>query len=435
VRRNVLHPERPAGATRIRATAITLALVLGATVFTLTAGLALKAPCASGNWKDGRQYRQYCYSDVVSLYRSEQLSGNRLPYLNACEGIVPCDEYPPVTMYYLRAAAWVSGSSTSFFWVNVLALSALALVTSWALFRMAGERALYFAMAPTLLLYGFMNTDLIAVALTTVATLLFFRRRDGWSGSLLGLGIAAKIYPAAILMAFGLQRLRERRRGSAALLLGTAAAAWAVTNLPFMVSAFHSWSTFFRFNGARTADWDSVWFIGCTRYIGAFDYCPWAPKIISEFTVVGLVAVVGTAWRVRQRRTPEFARWELGFLFLAGALLASKVYSPQYSLWLLPWFALIGVSPWLFAAFEAAEVAVFLTRFSWFGRLFHDIGRPGFANYHGFPIGTFEGTVLVRDAVLLLIIWKWATRGERSADRLPSNPLLERLRPTVGQRT
>ncbi len=94
---------------------------------------------------------------------------------------------------------------------------------------------------------------------------------------------------------------------------------------------------------------------------------------------------------------------ELGFLFLAGALLASKVYSPQYSLWLLPWFALIGVGPWLFAAFEAAEVTVFLTRFSWFGRLFHDIGRAGFANYHGFPIGAFEVTVLVRDALLLLI--------------------------------
>jgi len=133
--------------------------------------------------------------------------------------------------------------------------------------------------------------------------------------------------------------------------------------------------------------------------------------------VVGLVAVVGIAWWVRQRRNPDFPRWELGFLFLAGALLASKVYSPQYSLWLLPWFALIGVSPWLFAAFEAAEVAVFLTRFSWFGRLFHDVGRPGFATYHGFPIGAFEVTVLVRDALLLLIIWKWATREERSADR------------------
>src|SRR5262249_11733471 len=402
---------------------------------TLTAGLALKAPCAAGNWKDGRQYRQYCYSDIVSLYRSEQLSGNRLPYLNACTGKLPCDEYPPVTMYFLRAAALVSGSSTSFFWANVLALAALALLTSWALFRMAGERALYFALAPTLLLYGFMNTDLIAVALTTRATLLFFPRRDGWSGALLGLGIAAKIYPAAILAAFAMQRLRERRRRSAAVLLGTAAAAWTVTNLPFMVTAFHSWFTFFRFNAGRTADWDSVWFIGCTRYIGSYDYCPWAPKVISEFTVAGLVAVVGTAWWVRHRRSPEFPLWELGFLFLAGALLASKVYSPQYSLWLLPWLVLIGVSPWLFAAFEAAEVAVFLTRFSWFGRLFHDVGRAGFANYHGFPIGAFEVTVLVRDALLLLIIWMWAPRESRPADPPLLAPAIDRLRPRVGQPT
>ena len=119
-------------ATRTGAAAVSLVVVLAATLFTLGAGAALKAHCAAGNWKDGRQYRLYCYSDVAVLYRSEQLSGGRLPYLQSCEGVIPCDEYPPVTMYFLRATAWLSRSSTSFFWVNIAALAGLALVTSWA---------------------------------------------------------------------------------------------------------------------------------------------------------------------------------------------------------------------------------------------------------------------------------------------------------------
>lgn len=412
---------------------MSLVVVLAATIFTLGAGVALKAHCAGGNWNDGRQYRTFCYTDIAVLYRSEHLSGNRLPYLQSCEGVIPCDEYPPVTMYFLRGTAWLSGSSTSFFWVNVAALAGLALLTSWLLYRMTGVRSLYFALAPTVLLYAFMNWDLLAVAMTTAATFLFFRRRDGWVGLLLGLGMATKLYPALVLAAFVLQRLHERQRRAVLILAGTAVGAWAVTNVPFMLAAFRPWSYFFRFNAGRTADWDSLWFTGCTRFVGASNYCPWAPKLISEFGAVLFVVVVGLAWWARRRRNPDFDRWELAFLFLAAFLVANKVYSPQYSLWLLPFFALVGVRPWLFAAFEAAEVAVFLTRFSWFGRLFRDIGRGGFAGYHGVPIGAFEVTVLIRDALLLLAIVLWATREPLPEGRRFALPRLERRRSMVGQ--
>ena len=44
-------------------------------------------------------------------------------------------------------------------------------------------------------------------------------------------------------------------------------------------------------------------------------------------------------------------------------MLSNKVYSPQFSLWLLPWFALALPNLRLFIAFEAADVIVFLTEF------------------------------------------------------------------------
>jgi hypothetical protein len=70
----------------------------------------------------------------------------------------------------------------------------------------------------------------------------------------------------------------------------------------------------------------------------------------------GLVILV---WAWKTRRNPSFERWTLAFPVIALFLVTNKVYSPQYSLWLLPWFALALPSWRLFLAFEASDVAVF----------------------------------------------------------------------------
>jgi hypothetical protein len=90
-------------------------------------------------------------------------------------------------------------------------------------------------------------------------------------------------------------------------------------------------------------------------------------------------------------------------------LLTNKVYSPQFSLWLLPWFALAFPNLWLFVAFEAADVAVFVTRFSWFGRY---SGVEG--GVSGIPLGVFEIAVVVRAAILVLCVVGWV-RGRHGA--------------------
>jgi uncharacterized membrane protein len=107
-----------------------LGLVLLATLLVLGAGVAAKAPCASGDWADGRQYKHLCYSDVVPLYGTEHLQERRLPYLDACpanEG--QCDEYPVLTMYAMRLTAWLydaTGGPGGFFYWNVVLLVAFA---------------------------------------------------------------------------------------------------------------------------------------------------------------------------------------------------------------------------------------------------------------------------------------------------------------------
>jgi len=369
---------------------------------TLAVGLAIKAPCASGNWRDGRQYKHYCYSDIVPLLGTEQLTGGRLPYVDACApGTGECDEYPVLTMYAMRVAAWMSNGLAGFFYANALLLAIAAFVIAVCLYLMVGPRALYFALAPTLLIYGFVNWDLLAVAFATAATLAYLNRRDVWSGILLGLGVAAKLYPVLLVVPFVAGRFKDKEPDRGIHLAWAGAGAWLAVNLPFAVAAPKSWWEFFRFNLQRPADWDSLWFIGHHRLTGDL-YSQQSGAIGVASTVLFAVACV-VVWRLRRRVSPDFARWTFGFPILVLFLVSNKVYSPQYGLWLLPWFALALPDLRLFALFEASDVAVFLTRFSWFGR---------YSGIGGLPIGAFELAVVIRFLVLVVCVVAWIRRPE-----------------------
>jgi uncharacterized membrane protein len=382
-----------------------LGLILVSLGGTLAIGAAVKAPCAAGNWGDGRQYRHLCYSDIVPLLGTEQLTGGRLPFLDPCApGQGQCDEYPVVSMYAMRLAAWASNTLPGFFWANALLLSACAAVVAVALYLMNGSRALLFALAPTLLIYGFMNWDLLTVALATVATLAYLNRRDVWSGVLLGLGAAAKIYPALLVVPFVLGRFKERDPDAGIHLAWASIATYIAVNAPFAMASPNSWWEFFRFNAQRPADWDSLWFIVHHRVTG--DLYFGATKALDVGSAVLFVVASAALWSMRRRLDPDFPRWTFGFPLLVVFLLTNKVYSPQYGLWLLPWFALALPNVRLFAVFEATDVAVFVTRFSWFGR---------YAGIGGLPIGAFEIAVVLRALVLAWCLGAWI-RSTRTAE-------------------
>jgi hypothetical protein len=105
-------------------------------------------------------------------------------------------------------------------------------------------------------------------------------------------------------------------------------------------------------------------------------------------------------------------------------LLTGKVYSPQFSLWLLPWFALVLPNPWLFVALSASDVAVFVTRFSWFGRLSAEGGDPAFAGFDGAPLGAFQLAVALRAAVLVGCLVAWTLARQSAADSEPEEASL-----------
>lgn len=405
--------------------AISLGLVLASVLGTMSLGVAAKMPCASGNWSDNRQYRLLCYSDIVPLISTEQLEGGRLPFLDACARTENnCDEYPVVTMYIMRAAAWVASLAPGdgphyapFFLVNVAVLFAAALAIAASLWALVGRRALWFALAPTLLLAGTVNWDLVAVALATGALVAFAARREEWAGVSLGIGAATKFYPSFVVLPLFLQGLRERQPDRSVRVLWWSVGAWLVVNLPFAISAPQGWIEFFRFNGARPADFDSLWFIAADHWSRA----SFEIRTVNVASAALSVGGVALCWWLKARRPERFQPWTLAFPIVVMFLLTNKVYSPQYGLWLLPLFVLCVPSFRTFAAFQIVDVAVYVTRFRFFGGY---VGEPW-----GWPEAWFQAAVLARAGVLIvaLAIWIRATDepltirfrvGERSAARM-----------------
>jgi uncharacterized membrane protein len=372
---------------------------------TLLVGFAHKSICLTGDFKE-LTYHAYCYTDVIPLYRDQGLVDGRVPYLDGP------NDYPVATGLFMWVASLAGRGEGTFFLTNAVALAVLALATAWLLARHVGLRALYFAAAPTLFLYAFLNWDLLAVFLATAGTFAFLRRRDAGSGILLGLGAAAKIYPGLLLIPFALERLRTGERAAAARIATAGVCTWLVVNAPFAIFGREGWTYFFRFNSARLPTSATFWYPIC-RAVSGVPSCN-NVSLINVTSLIGFVALAAVLWRVKVRREPSFPRWTFGLPLLVAFLLTNKVYSPQYSLWLLPWFALVLPNLRLFVLFAAADAAVFVTEFSYLGGL---RGLPGV------PLWALVIAVAARASVLVAILADHL-RGDGAAWRASAPPLM-----------
>jgi uncharacterized membrane protein len=195
-----------------------------------------------------------------------------------------------------------------------------------------------------------------------------------------------------LLLPLALDRAKERSWRGGAVLLGSAVVIWLAINLPVAIASPSGWSFTFQFNAERPTQWATLWFVGC-RVLPVF--CRSVPLVNALSFLLFLGGVAGV-WYLKARLEPGFPAWTLGFPILIVFLLTNKVYSPQYSLWLLPWFALVLPELRAFLAFEAADLFVFVTEFRWLGAA-TGVGA-------GAPRWLFLLAVLARAAVLLWLL-------------------------------
>lgn len=407
----------------------------------LALGWSTKAPClqstgtGSGdqrvaNWDNQRAYYQLCYSDTVPLYGAELLSQGKFPYKSSWvetdstgtprlryDGRIAVRymEYPVLTGVYQYVSMTLAKTYTAasqlialpvvaevvvFFDIVALGLALAWLVTVWAAAGLAGRRvwdAMLVAASPLVIFQIFTNFDALATAFAMAGLLAWARRRPALAGVLLGLGIATKLYPVLLLAPLVLLGLRTGRLREVTRTAVTAATAWLVVNLPVMALFPRGWSEFFRLNTRRGDDMDSLYnvvksFTGWRGFDTALGF--WEPPAVLNAVVAALFALccVGIAYiALTAPQRPRVA--QLAFLIVAAFLLTNKVWSPQFSLWLVPLAVLALPHRRILLAWMTIDALV------WVPRMYFLFGEQN----RGLPEQWFTATVLVRDIAVVLL--------------------------------
>jgi len=380
-------------------------IVMAMTCFTLLLGFAQKSPCATGNWTGSKQYTHMCYSDIVPLWSDERLDVGGVPYRDTAV------EYPVLTGGFMWLTAELTRGVHSldtnwselvvFVSLSALLLGACGLLITTATAHAAGRRpydAAIFALSPLLVIHAFSNWDLLAMALTSGALLAWAREKPVLAGTLIGLGAAAKLYPIFLLVAIAILAIRTRRYAPALWATVSAVLVWLTVNVPIALAYYHGWSEFYRFSLERPTERSTVWAMGKTLAdvgVGAADAPFWKPSgtavAIALIVALGVVAVIGLRAPVKPRLA------QLAFLVVLAFLLTTKVWSPQYSLWLVPLLALARPRWRLNLLWQFTEIAVWFLTLTVLLQLSHP------EQNHGIGYGWLMVVVVVRDVLLLTL--------------------------------
>jgi uncharacterized membrane protein len=411
-----------------------LRAVLLLAVVVLALGWLGKAPCLQQypsddgsmalDWRNNRQYVAMCYSDTVPLYGIERLDSGALPYRDPWiqdEGTpteqVRYMEYPVLTGFFQYhhariAAGWLALAEqlpvlptglpvVVYFDLCAIWLALAWLVAVWGVCRLRPARpwdAALVACSPLVAVHAFTNFDALAVGVGTAGLLAFARRRSVLAGVLLGIGGAVKFYPLLFLLPVVLVGLRRRDPGPAVRTAVTALLACAAINAPVALAYTPGWLEFFRLNNSRPADPDSLWYV-VSYFTGwpGFDgelAASQVPTVLNAVVLaLFLAACAGVA--LLTRRAPQPPRLaSLAFLVVAAFLLVNKVWSPQYSLWLVP-LAALALPRWrLLLAWMTLDALV------WVPRMFYYVGPSA----RGLPPDWFLATAVARDAIVVAIM-------------------------------
>ncbi|HEX2895854.1 MAG TPA: glycosyltransferase 87 family protein [Marmoricola sp.] len=423
-------------------TPVRVLLAVFTVVFAL--GLVQKYPCGETNWSsDTVRYGKMCYSDVPYLYTGRGFAEQRWPYADSFDRY-PLMEYPVLTSYLAWGASKITGLMPSgpseavremtpvsrlpalpgmakeintYFLVTAVLMFACGL---GAVLFLAGASpgrpwdAMGFALSPVLV-SGLVNWDLLAVLFTAGALWAWVRGRPVLAGVMVGLGVAAKLYPLFLLGAFLVEVLWKWRssgkRDDGPFVRAAAAAAitWLVVNLPAMITGGTAWTYFWTFNSRRGADLGSLWLVADQLGVHSDAH---RINVVSGVLFAAACAAILVLGLAAPRR-PGVA--QIGFLLVAAFLIVNKVYSPQYVLWLLP-LAVLARPRWRdLLIWQACELLYYAAVWLYLGHWLDPASGTNPTAYQVAIVVRVAGEIYLM-AMVVRDIWYGEGPGSDSAD-------------------
>jgi len=344
------------------------ALVLLAVSLMTIAGFLLKAQCI-GAYNANRD-THFCVNDFQVLYINRGLVSRVFPYLHGhyaggqlTGGTI---EYPVLTGLFAWLPSLVVTNDGDYLRVTALLLAPFSFLTAWLLHRLSPQRALLYAAAPPLVWYSFHNWELLVVAATVAAFYAWSRGRFGWSAALLAVGAGCKLWPGFFVLPLALSRLRAGDRRGAALVVGVAVWVTFLINAPFALYNRDGWFAPYAFQRDRAADVtsNSVWFWGLPQLTTST-----LNLLIPSLLLLSFVVAAGYGWYRSRGLSAGYPFLQVSGAMLCAFMLLNKAHSPQYTLWLLPFFVLLRVRWGWYVGYLVMDALLFFGLFSWY----HDL--------------------------------------------------------------
>lgn len=298
--------------------------------------------------------RAYAYTDLQNILVESPFLEQHWPYLR-----FPFDYHP--LLGWTTGLLSVVGDglvAVVLLWAVLLAAAAAAVALLLARLAPASRVIAFWSLSPQLLLLGGHNFDVLPVLGLVGAAVATRAGRIGVGGAALGLGAAAKLFPIAALPPLALSLLRRSPRLAVAA-VASASAVLIVVDGPALLAPYGFLSTAhnpYRYPGNLETIWLPVRLV-----------LDQALEAAAREQVVAVVSGLGMAasylWWVVRPAVRGADPVPLFFRAVVVILLWTQLYSPQYSIWLLPIFVLLVPRRDVFLLLVTGDVLVWLTAF------------------------------------------------------------------------
>ena len=280
--------------------------------------------CEGSNWATPDQYIHACYSDLPALFSERGLDKRAWPYTSDTNAV----EYPVLTGIVMFITAAVVDSPAAYFNINVFFLALIFIGLVLLTWKIKPEFGYLLPIAPAMIASLYINWDLWAIITMMLAIYWFDRKKYLFSSLAIGISISTKFLPIFLLLPIAFILWRQNRIKELVKYCAMTGAMWISINAPFALTTPTGWWRFYKLNLERGADWGSIWLalnqlglrLANTNYLALL------------LLLIGMSAIAIFLFKLKS--TPTLA--SIAFIVLATVMVASKVYSPQYVLWLTP---------------------------------------------------------------------------------------------------